>query len=193
MVMVMPRRARQLFRVTVLWTSAWLMVSAGRYPARSQEEPLEYAVKATYLYKFAPFIEWPSPAAEFPDGSFTVCVVGDTPVDALLDRAVNGQTIAGHPIAIHHYAGVTGNPGCAVMYVAGDDAQAVAAILAAVRGLPVLTVTDHASDPAIRGIINFVISDGHVRFEIDSGAAAANGLTISSKLLSLAARVLGRR
>jgi hypothetical protein len=37
------------------------------------------------------------------------------------------------------------------------------------------------------------MADGHVRFEIDNAAAAANGLTISSKLLSLAVRVLDGR
>jgi hypothetical protein len=180
------------FCVTLLSTIASLVVPPGNQAAWSQDASLVYAVKATYLYKFAPFIDWPSPTAEFADGSFTICIVGDSQVDALVERAVHGQDIAGHPIVIRSYAGVTGDPGCAVIYVASDDPHAAAAILAAVRGMPVLTVTDGATDAAARGIINFVVSDGHVRFEIDSGAAAANGLTISSKLLSLAVRVLGR-
>jgi hypothetical protein len=48
-----------------------------------------------------------------------------------------------------------------------------------------LTVCDHAQ--GIRGaIIQFVVQDGHVRFSIDTAAAAANRVAISSKLLSLA-------
>jgi hypothetical protein len=174
------------------WTLAWLLLAACR-PASSQEASLEYAVKATYLYKFAPFVDWPSAAAEFPGGRFPICVAGDNPVDALLDRAVHGQDIAGHKIVVHSYAGAASNPDCAVLYVTGGDPRAVADVLAAVHGKPVLTVTDGATDTPVRGIINFVISDGHVRFEIDNSAAAASGLTISSKLLSLAVRVLGRR
>lgn len=171
---------------------AWLLLAMS-HPARAQDAALEYAVKATYLYKFAPFVDWPSAAAEFPDGHFPICLAGDTHVDALLDRAVHEQEIAGHPIVIQRYAGTVSGPGCAVLYVSGDDPHTVADILATVRGKPVLTVTDGATDTPIRGIINFVLADGHVRFEIDSSAAAANGLTISSKLLSLAVRVLGRR
>jgi hypothetical protein len=178
--------------VRTLWTLAWLLLAAP-HPASPQEASLEYAVKATYLYKFAPFVGWPSAAAEFPGGSFPICVVGATEIGALLDRAVHGQDIAGHKIVVHSYTNAASNPGCAVLYVTGEDLRAVADILAAVRGQPVLTVTDGATNPPNRGIINFVISDGHVRFEIDSSAAAANGLTISSKLLSLAVRVLGRR
>lgn len=153
---------------------------------------LEYAVKATYLNKFAPFVEWPNAAAEFPGGAFTLCVVGNDPINGVLDRAASGQDVAGRPIVIRHITSVTGNPGCTVMYVTGSDAQSVAGVLAAVRGMPVLTVTDSAPDPAAKGIINFVISDNRVRFEIDDNAAAASGLTISSKLLSLAVHVQSR-
>jgi hypothetical protein len=56
----------------------------------------------------------------------------------------------------------------------------------------VLTVTDDQADPAESGIINFVLENDRVRFAIDDGAAAANHLTISSKLLGLATRVTGR-
>jgi hypothetical protein len=173
------------------WIVVWLAVFAAEKSAWPDGSPLEYAVKATYLHKFAPFVEWPSPAAEFPDGNFTVCVVGGDPLGSLLDRAVNGQNVAGRPIVVRRLARVTGNPGCSVMYVIGSAAQSVADALAAVRGMPVLTVTDGASDPAAEGIINFVIADDRVRFDIDNTAAVADGLTISSKLLSLAVHVNG--
>jgi hypothetical protein len=188
----MARRApSQLWYLSACWTAVWLIAFAILDAARTQGGPLEYAVKATYLRKFAPFIEWPSPAAEFPGGAFTVCVAGADPLGAVLDRAVNGQEVAGRPIAVRRLATVTGNPGCAVLYATGSEAEPVAAILAAVRGAPVLTVTDGATDPAAKGIINFVIQDDRVRFEIDNSAAVADGLTISSKLLSLAVHVTG--
>jgi hypothetical protein len=185
------RPPSQLWCRPACWTAAWLIAFAVLHAARAQAASLEYAVKATYLHKFAPFVEWPSPAAEFPGGAFTVCVVGNDPLGAVLDRAVSGQEVAGHPIAIRRYPTVTSNPGCAVLYAIGSDAEPVAAILAAVHGAPVLTVTDGATDPADKGIVNFVIQDDRVRFEIDNGTAVADGLTISSKLLSLAVHVTG--
>jgi hypothetical protein len=188
----MPRRAAShLWFLTSCWTAAWLTAFAVPDAAHTRAASLEYAVKATYLHKFAPFVEWPNAAAEFPGGDFTVCVVGNDPLGTVLDRAVIGQDVAGRPIAIRRFASVTGNPGCAVMFVTGSDTQSIAATLAAVRGAPVLTVTDGASDSAAKGIINFVIQDDRVRFEIDDGAASASGLTISSKLLNLAVHVTG--
>ncbi len=183
--------ASHLYYAAACWIAAWLALLAGMHAACAQGASLEYAVKATYLHKFAPFVEWPDPAAEFPGGNFTVCVVGDDPLGSVLDRAVNGQDVAGHPIVVRRLASVSGNPGCAVMYVTGSDIQSAAVALAAVHGLPELTVTDGATDPAAKGIINFVIQDDRVRFDIDLSAAAAAGLTISSKLLSLAVHVTG--
>jgi len=188
----MPRRAHSHHPyIVTMWAVVWLMAFAALHAARPQGASLEYAVKATYLYKFAPYVVWPNADAEFPGGAFTICVVGNDQLGTLLDRAASGQTIDGHPIAIRRLTAVTGNPGCAVLYAAGSDARAVATILAAVRGMPVLTVTDAATDPAATGIINFVIADDRVRFEIDNHAAAADGLTFSSKLLSLAVHVTG--
>jgi hypothetical protein len=68
----------------------------------------------------------------------------------------------------------------------------MASDLAALRGAPVLTITDADRMPAAVGIIGFTIRDGHVRFDVDDAAAAANGLTISSKLLGLAYSVKHR-
>lgn len=161
-------------------------------PAPVQGNELEYAVKATYLYKLAPFVEWPDRAAEFPGGVFPLCVVGRDPFGAVLDRAVNGQSIAGHPIVVRRFATITGNPGCAVMYVAGSEQQPAASVLAVVHGQPVLTVTDEALAPEVKGIIDFVLVDNRVRFDIDVAMATEDGLAISSKLLSLAITVRHR-
>jgi hypothetical protein len=57
--------------------------------------------------------------------------------------------------------------------------------------LPLLVVTSQAAE-GHKGIINFVIRDDRVRFEIDDAEAARRGLTISSKLLSLAVSVKPR-
>jgi hypothetical protein len=53
----------------------------------------------------------------------------------------------------------------------------------------VLTVSDVRG----LGIINFVVKDNRVRFDVDDEAAAQSGLTISSKLLGFALNVKPRK
>ena len=64
-----------------------------------------------------------------------------------------------------------------------------ARVLDAARGSPVLTITDVPAVSRTKGIINLIVVDNRVRFEIDLQSAAENGLNISSKLLDLAASV----
>ena len=163
------------------------------YGVRADNASLEFAVKAAFITKFLPFVEWPNGAFAATGGSLRICVAGRDPFGDLLDRAADHQSISGHPLTVQRFPVVAKNNGCQVLYAGGSPEQPVADMLTAVRGTPVLTLTDNASGPKNRGMINFIVSDNRVRFEIDEAAAERNGLTISSKLLSLATRVLGER
>lgn len=143
----------------------------------------EAAVKAAYLYKFAPFVTWPNSDAS---GPFNLCVVGDDPFGPLLDRAVAGQTLGTRPIQVLHIDTIGPQSNCDIAYLGGSRGESVAEALRAVRGTPTLTVTDEDAPP---GIIAFAVADGHLRFRVDQVQAQENGLVISSKLLSLALAV----
>lgn len=182
----MRRRGLLATAVAAASLAAAALCCAG---AAAQEPTLEYAVKATYLYKFAPFVEWPGGAAA---GPLELCVVGDDPFGGLLDRAVADQAVGGRRIAVRRLELARSAEGCEILYLAGSPAQSVAEALRALRGEPALTVTDAAADPASKGVIHFVVVDNRVRFEIDAEAAAASGLRISSKLLELAVTVRRR-
>jgi len=169
-----------------LATVAACVLTLAAVSAPAQTPPLEYGVKATYLYKFAPFIEWPAGTFASASDPLVICVVGSDPVADLVDEAVKGQVISAHAIDVRHLEGSARGARCHILYIALRG-PAAAGALDSVRGTPVLTVTDSARDAG--GIVNFVVQDNHVRFEINLHAAAENHLVISSKLLNLATRV----
>src|SRR5438045_9338669 len=71
-----------------------------RNEARADGTPLEMAVKATYLYKFAPFVEWPPRAFASPSSPLQLCVLGQDPFGSSLERAVSGQSIDGRAVSV---------------------------------------------------------------------------------------------
>jgi hypothetical protein len=157
-------------------------------PAAAQDRSLEYAVKATYLYKFVPFVAWPPGALASPASPFNICIIGDTNFAVLVADAVTGQTLDQRAIAVRRVTTIAEESACQVLFIGADEPDVLSAALTAVRGKPVLTVTD-AAPSGQHGVVNFVLAGDRVRFEIDLGQAARGGIAISSKLLSLAVAV----
>jgi hypothetical protein len=149
--------------------------------ARAADAPLEYAVKANYLFKFAPFVEWPESAFSGPASPFNICVVGRDRFGAALDQATKGGVVGEHPVAVRRYPTPVDGMACHILFVSPTDKQTAADMLKKVPRESVLTVTDGKG-----GMIQFVTQDGKIRFDVDMAAVQASGLVISSKLLSLA-------
>ena len=146
---------------------------------QAQEVPLEYRVKAAFLFNFAKFVEWP-PEADA--GPLQICVAGRNVFgDALVDT-VRGETINGRPLAVRVI--LEPEPGCHVIFV--PRGAATQAYLRAARTSPSLTVGESPDFIAQGGMVNFTLDGTSVRFEIDREAAERVGLRISSRLLRLA-------
>ena len=173
-----------------LLAAALAVGTAGVREARAQ--PLEMAVKAAFLPKFAPYVSWPPNAMPEPGAPHVICVVGRDPFSTLLDDAASDEKLGGSPIAVRRLERIDRGSGCHMAFIGGSGSQSVGAALATLSGTPVLTVTD-ARLARERGMVHFDLKDGRVRFHIDDAAARRSGLGLSSKLLSLALSVRQRR
>jgi len=155
--------------------------------SRADDTPLQ--TKAGDLFKFALFIDWPASSFSASGAPFDICVIGDDPFGPALDRTMDGQHVGDRTIQVHRLATSDGAGFCEIAFLAGSAKEPIKDAIHRLAGAPVLTVTDASASP---GMIDFTDDDARVRFRIDDQAAAASGLTISSKLLSLAATVIPR-
>ena len=158
-------------------------------PSPLAAQPSDMAVKAAFLSKFGSYVGWPSPAAA---GPIYLCVIGSDPFGRLIEDAVRGQQTGGRPLQLRRFAGADGAAGCHIAFVQGSSAAATGALLSALRGKPILTVTDSRAGGQ-QGMVHFVIHQGRVRFHIDHADAAQHRLSLSSRLLSLAVSVRQKR
>lgn len=156
-------------------------------------DSMEYGVKAAFLTKFGSYVEWPATAFISPASSLHVCVLGgDDPFVATLEKIAGTEHINGRSVVVRRLKTVERDTGCHILYIGGTEAQRGAQVIESLRGTNVLTVTDAGGSRQGAGIIDFVIVNNRVRFDIDDEAAAQNGLVISSKLMSLALNVKRR-
>jgi hypothetical protein len=156
---------------------------------RAQSEgPTEYQVKAAFVYNFAKFVEWPTDAFSDSSAPLRVCVLGESLVSPDLSQITQGKVIGGHPIQVLQNSRNLRD--CHVLFISASHNGAINDIQEGLRGVPVLTVGESRDFAAQGGMIGFVMENARVRFEVNLQAAKQMRLNISSKLLSLAKKVL---
>jgi hypothetical protein len=155
------------------------------------DSPLtEYQVKAAFVCKFASYVEWPPQAFERPDSPVTIAVAGSDAVYAELVRTATGQQAAeGRAFVVRRLAPGASLSGVHIVYVARSHAARLAEVLGGTKGQPTLTVTESEQEPA-GAVINFVIVNDKVRFDISLPTAESSNLKISARLLAVARRVV---
>jgi hypothetical protein len=159
---------------------------AAAQAARPQASPsLEYQVKAAYLFNFVKFVEWPSRALP-PGSDLRVCVLGADPFGSILDDTLRGEAWNGHRLVLVRLPSAADARRCHVLFVSRAEQGRVREALGRVGRESVLTVSETPSFLDRGGIINFVVQENRVRFDVNLGAAARAGLTVSSKLLRVA-------
>lgn len=151
------------------------------------DNALERQVKAAYLYKFSTFVEWPDNSFARPDSPLVIGVSDGEALTAELERTVSGRMVNGRPLQVKRLK--RGDALTAVHILFIGDRSAAQELLAQARGQPVLTVSDRDDVYGMGSVINFVVANERLRFEVSLKAAASAGLRISARMLSAAYRV----
>jgi hypothetical protein len=167
-------------------------VVAGAELNTEAQAPSEYQVKAVFLLNFAKFIDWPAAAFRNGRSPITICVVGDDPFGPAIDATVKGQSFANRSFSVRRVKQIPGDDTCQIAFVSGAE-KARTQVGTAIRALPILTVGEDDATGEASGIINFVIEESKVRFDVNLDEAERAGIKISSKLLKLAKRVHEKR
>jgi hypothetical protein len=153
--------------------------------AQSARAP-EYEVKAAFLFNFAKFVDWPAQAFAAPSAPLHICVLGRDPFGDALSRIVQGKFIAGRPIVRRQVESAAEARACHILFLSLSDPASLKQALEQLRDAPVLTVGEDRNFLSLGGMINFVLEEERVRFEINLAAAERHHLRVSSKLLAVA-------
>jgi hypothetical protein len=158
---------------TVVWPESSLPFCCSRTPP---------------IYRLTKFVEWPEDASA--QAPLTVCVIGNNALADLLEGVAKPQPTSDRGFAVRRINGASEARNCQVLYLAASQRRRVRAILSAISGSGILTIGETEGFTIQGCVIDFWIEANKLRFEVNTNAAARAHLKISSKLLSLAARVV---
>jgi hypothetical protein len=154
-------------------------------PLRAADQSLEYQVKAAFLLNFTKFIEWP-PEPDVTATPSAICILGDDPFGPVLAQTVNGETLQGRRLEVMRVHR-TVPAACKVLFISRSEKE-IAGILESLDP-GILTVGEDGGFLQAGGIVDFVVENHRVRFDISQSAAAKAKLRVSSKLLNVARTV----
>ena len=170
----------------------------------------EHRIKAAFVYNFIKFVDWPKEKMPDPNEPIVVGVIGDKELIKAFEP-VKDKKIKNRNVIIRHFEGFerltksdTGDDHnwnqkmemlkeCHALLLCRCGSKPIESLSQIVKALadsPILTISEADGFLESGGIINFLKERDKVRFEINFAAAKRSKLEISSRLLSLARRVL---
>jgi len=153
--------------------------------AAQNKPPLEYQVKAAFLFNFTRFINWPSSAFKSDDAPFVIGIAGNDPFGSFLDDIVQGESVGGRPIVIQRLNDFKDVSNCRILFINSNEPATIKEILAATAHRSILTVSDADNFIRLGGAVRFFKKENKIKIEINTFAVKDSQLEVSSKLLSV--------
>jgi hypothetical protein len=169
----------------LLVLAAWAAPAPLPDDTQPQPEP-DQGIKAEFLYRFLPYVEWPSGKVAGRTSPIVIAVLGADDIAEPLRALVRGRDAGGHPVVVRRY-----RPGAALdvvhmLFVGRAESERVAELAPAAQRHGVLLVTDYEGALDDGSAINLVVIENRVRFEVSLDATDKSGLKISSRMLAVA-------
>jgi hypothetical protein len=148
-------------------------------------------VKAAFMYNFARFTEWPIDAFVSESAALVIGVAGDEALRRNVDNVVRGKFAGSRALKTQHVKNPRDMAGIQMLYIGATAASRTEEFVQALNGEPVLTVGEVDGFIEKGGMINFLIADNRLRFEIGWNATEHSRLKVSSRVLTLALTLHG--
>lgn len=168
-----------MMRNRLIFTALWMVALS----ATADPVP-EYEMKATYLYNFALYTEWPAGMGD----TLNLCVFGEHHFGESLSR-LQGKTVNQKQLNIRYVLGYDDVHECQMVFMGEKENRYASRLLAKTGDTPMLTVTEGALSPGSGVMISMALEENKLAFYVNASAARRAGLTVSSKLLRLAKTV----
>jgi hypothetical protein len=165
----------------------------------------EYQLKAAYLFNFIKFTDWPENKPAEPN-TIIIGILGQDKFGDSFD-SIQNKLVGNKMLVIKRFGkftdlckdadGSVQNPcanledlkKCHVLFMCKSETPQLKQILGAVSAGSVLTAGECDEFLDAGGMINFIISDNKVAFEINTAAAKQAKIQINSRVLRLAKRI----
>lgn len=145
--------------------------------------------KALFTSNFIRYIDW---SEKNKTGDFVIAVIRDKNMYNELLKFTDGKSFGFQPIVIKHFDGISDIEKCQILYVSNNvylSKKNILGILEKTKLHQTLFITETESKNNL-GMINFIIYNNVLKFEIDIAKIESSGFKISNSLSSMSNAVV---
>lgn len=162
-------------------------------PAAAHAAPptRDAVVKASFLHKFASFVEWPEGTFARPDAPIHIGILGDEAVWRELSELARDRDRDGRPVVPARLQPGDSLAGQHILYLKAETPARIEELLATVPE-GVLTVSDSEGAHPRGSVLSFFLEEGIVHFGVSVEAANRQKLRLDARLVSTARLISSR-
>jgi hypothetical protein len=139
--------------------------------------------QAVFIYNFTRLIEWP---ADSKTGNFEILIYGSNELDSDVKKYTNSKFVGTQPISVNKCSSIEEIKKPHILFIAYGKTKEMEAIKNKIGSNSTLIITEKKGSLDLGAIINFVIVEDKLKFELKIGNATRVGLKIHSNLENMA-------
>jgi hypothetical protein len=167
-------------KIMLLSIAFFLMIDV----AFGTNAPNKSQIHSMMMYNFMKYVEWPE---EMKGDSFTVAVIGNKDVFHTMEKLYGSKKVGHQSLEFVFLTSVADlEQEYHMVYLGHENGNQFDGLKNKLQGKSTLIVTDGDALAAQGSAINFVMVNGHPKFEMNKAYFDHHGLKVSSALASLA-------
>lgn len=155
-----------------------------RMPILQDPNASNAKLKASYIYNFTKYINWPE---KYKEGNFVIGVLGTSTFYNDLTALLSTKTVGSQKFEIKSFTAAQSVSGiCHILFVPAENSGMLPDVLKKMKGKSTLIVTEKPGLAKQGSAINFVVENNKQKFELNKSNIEKYSLKVSSTLTSLA-------
>ena len=167
-----------------------LFMLAAAQPGGADPVP-EPLVRLGFIYNIAKLTYWPDDAFSAPAAPLTLCLLGRHDSDANPLASLADKIVQGRAVEVRREDRVSQLARCQLLFLDEEDEPRVAAVLPALRALPVLTVGAFDGFAEAGGMVSLFREGEQMHLKFNNDAVLKARLRINAQLLRMGEVVKG--
>lgn len=163
-----------------VWLLAVSVSSPTKHEPQLSDTDTRAIVKAAYLYNFGTQCDWP---ASTKDKHFQIAILGNDPIYAELATKYIGKPVGGQSLEVLLLGSTDEIDQPHILYVSKDAQEDLADIAELVKDQSVMIVTEQSGALDLGALVNFVVVESVIKFELNSQLAGTKGITLGSNIV----------